>query len=356
MNTLVDKKFYIASLLKTTTTFTVAYLQDILEFDQPPEVLYTLIGELLDRGLLTFTEHSQFVFDDSSKLSPVKVKKYQLVEERRDEFEQYLSQLREQRLHPEQTGKPRGLCYRVLEDLIEGVIKNPEILEDAETREETNTQIEEYLAAAEAEEMSNPNYTSTQSEISEAYLRELYGRYLEEKKQWPDAIDQFVKASQLFATHNLLTQHKYLETHISDLVIVNYRTSLNEGLILEFKQKLDTIRTTIPPINTALQVVSFVVEHIYNDIEQKIKMLRGDRQVQLINNPAFPLGKVDSLGPLIPIQKTLQPRVPYNSLPDPTARIPSLNATVNLDIPFLLGNEKKRMPQFNIHQAVFIQH
>lgn len=215
----IDELYRIASLINVTPTFTETYLQELLAVDLCSKELDFLIGKLVRRGLLSVSDQAEFVFDDTApEINTVTVHKYQLVADRQDEFEQYLRELRRERVQPEQDGKPRGLCYRRVEDYIKNVIKKPEAFEDAETRAEIDDRVEQYLAAAEAEEISNPGYQLHQKKVSEAYLRELYGSYLQAKREWLPTVQQYLRAGLLFLQHGNAEKKDFLEFRIIKLL------------------------------------------------------------------------------------------------------------------------------------------
>lgn len=248
MNTLIDEMYRIASLIKIATTFTVAYLQEILETPQPPVALYTLIGELLERGLLNVTEQQHLVLRANATLSIDTVKRYRLVEGKRDAFEQYYQELEIKRIRPHQDGKPQGLSYRVLEQLIEDVIEHPETLT------EKKALIDEYLAAATEDEMFAPDSSPKQKEVSEAYLRELYGSYLQAKREWQPAVQQYLRASLLFLAHGYNEKKDLLEFRIMKLF---WRDDISDNDRKDILTKVeDTIDDQRRKYTTLLQTLS----------------------------------------------------------------------------------------------------
>lgn len=177
-----DEKFRMASLIRVSNEFTVADIVNSLEVDQASDTLHIVISELIEKNLLELFERPQLTFDEETLAFGVAmVKVYQLVQERRDEFDQYLEDLNRQRFLPDpDSKKPRGLSYRILEQLVEDIIEHPDTLL------EKDALIQLYLASAEAEELSG-RQDALQQAVSEAYLRELYGKYLEVKRNWGGA-------------------------------------------------------------------------------------------------------------------------------------------------------------------------
>lgn len=214
-----DELYRIASLINVTSTFTETYLQELLGLDECSDEVDMLIGKLVRKGLLSVSDQAEFVFDDTTpEINTVTVHTYQLVADRQDEFEQYLRELRRKRVQPEQDGKPRGLCYRRVEAYIKNVIEKPEAFEDAATRAEIDDKVEQYLAAAEAEEIFNPGYQLHQKKVSEAYLRALYGSYLQAKREWQAAVQQYLRAGLLFFHHGNAEKKDFLEFRIIKLL------------------------------------------------------------------------------------------------------------------------------------------
>lgn len=195
MSDLADEKYSIASLLLANDVFTLESLKEKLRVNQVPAAVLAVLDDLLTQKYIETIEGKALDFNrQTNNFDTRSVIGYRIIQDKREAFRKYVEELDKQRFQPDARGKPRGPHYRALEQLLEDVAIHPENLQQQET---ILMAYFELVQEDEVAEQTDP----VQRAISEAYIRMLYGKFLEMKLHWEDALAQLLTSSRLFSMH-----------------------------------------------------------------------------------------------------------------------------------------------------------
>jgi hypothetical protein len=271
MCNLVEEKYQVAKIILVVSKFSTADILDNLKSNYTPDAVYTVIGELLEKGLIEVSRRPYL------SLANQNVKIYEVIVNKHDELEQYVQDLDQMRVEPDNQGKPRSLNYRVAEQIMGQVTIHPEILQRKD-REVLLTAIYQYLALAQGDEITRQPRDSHREVISEAYLRMLYGQYLGLREQWANGIMHLLIASRLFEENKLTDMQRAVESRAVEMLINRYVKSKSGSFTLiknmvEFAKLTDEILKAAMSEKCLSPVFSFISHYILNEVMDKIDNL-----------------------------------------------------------------------------------
>ena len=284
MSNIVDEKYKVASLVKALETFTLADLKEMLREDQLSDLAYVEITELLGKEYIEISHEETLVFNpETLDFDKNVVMIYKVVPEKCKALEEFVAVLDKQRWQPDDQGRPQGISYRVLDLLIEDVVAHPETLEEQET------EINYYFALAQEEEMSERQTDLRQRDISEAYIRVLYGKYLELKSLWINAILQLLTASQIFDKYNLVSQQRSTEQHACEIFTLKYQQAQESSAdqkirdFLEVQQGVEKIKQIISHEENQLRVFFSLIDKSIKEIKETTAKPLPERESGVIS-------------------------------------------------------------------------
>jgi hypothetical protein len=349
MSNITDEKYRVTSLVNNLGKFTLTELRELLRENQLSDLAYIVISELLEKDFIEISYGETLVFKPETLSFDKKgVMIYKIIPEKRKELEELVAELDKQRWLPDDEGRPQGLSYRVLEQLIEDVVANPETLAEQET------EINSYLALAQEEEMANLSSNLRQREISEAYIRVLYGKYLQLKPNWINAILQLLTASQIFNKYKLVSQQRGTEQHASEIFALKYHQAqgsvANHRIrdLLELQEGAEKIKQIISHEENQLYVFFSLVDQSMKEIKEATAKSQLERSAGVISRLASLLStQLEVLAEQSPIglrKSVLEPKrfspTPYTIATPVNRSSPDreINAMYDFNAPLARGN------------------
>lgn len=243
MPELADEKYNIASLLMAIDVFTLEGLKEKLRVKQLSSAVLTTIDDLLTREYIRIAEGEALEFNiETSHFDKKPVIAYEVVPDKHEAFRLYIEELNKQRFQPDTQGRPRGPHYRVIEELLDDVIDHPETLAQQETT------LEAYFELVQEDEIIE-QANLRQKGISEAYVRMLYGRFMEMKVLWEEALLQLLTASYLFHIHGLEELRIHTQGRACEIFEMQYQLAQNNNRLHAFVLSIMEIEQTIPHDN-----------------------------------------------------------------------------------------------------------
>lgn len=260
----VDEKYIVASLLIELDVFTFESLREKLRVDQLPLAALAVIDDLLTHNYIEIAEGETLVFNTKTNDFDTKpIVAYEVIPDKREAFREYIEELNKQRFQPDAQGKPQGPHYRVVEQLLEGIAVHPETLQRQETA------LTAYFELAQQEEVVEQN-DSRQRAVSEAYIRMLYGKFLEIKSLWEDALLQLLTSSHLFGMYELEELQLVTEQQACKILKNQYeqvQKSDNENQLEAFVHSLSKVENTVPHDEKQLDVFFSLVKLTLKEIQ-----------------------------------------------------------------------------------------
>ena len=293
MPDLLEEKYFVASLLAKLDLFTVEDLKKEARNGQVLDAIDTVIEDLLQRACIAESQHETLVFDPKTlDFSPAMKTVYTVIPGQRPVLDKYVEELQTQHFQPDAQGKPRGPHFRIVEGLLENVLTHPDTLQQEKEA------LTDYIALAQEEEMSE-QLDPRQREISEAYIRMLYGEFLALQSLWEDAVLQLLTAGQLFRDYVLEDMSRTTEEQACEIFSATFtRTYIQAteskapeqiAALRKIQQAAESIKQCIPHDEQTFVAFFPLVE----DCLRKIKAFT--RTVPSSQSVVSPLSEVNSV-------------------------------------------------------------
>jgi hypothetical protein len=279
----LDEKYKAAQLIAIMHEFTVSDIES--EFIEPSlylkDSIYSVIGELLDKGLVGCYE-SDKPNEKNLSLELVEPCKFYLKDyndlEKKRIITEYIEQLSCRRIKPDIDGKPRSSNFRLAEKFLSDGITQPSI--DKAYR---------YLGLAQIDEkIAEKSYDVNQIALSDAYIRSLYADYLIAKdfNNWDKAIPELIKSTKLFGEHDSLDMQKVCEAKACEILIVKFNkiNQISIPDLIDFANSAENLIRSIPKEYCPI-IFRFTYSQIINEIQRRLEQSQiNDGQYSKIFN------------------------------------------------------------------------
>lgn len=243
-----EEKCIVAETILVAQEFSVESIAEAVGDIVATESIHCVLGEIVALGLVKDTQRRMFTLTGNI------VTMFSISD--RPGFDQYVLKLRSYRFHPDQSGKPTGLNFRLAEALVEKIEE-----QETHTHQEL-TSLGHYIALAQAEELQLDEAGFLKNPLAEAYLRTVYARFLKMQQQWANSIVQYLIASRQFRDFARYGRADELELKACIVLYDKYESVLTEKQVGRYPALidfLDTVGRIISSVNADSQELKVFV-------------------------------------------------------------------------------------------------